>query len=254
MLVRCLLLVAFAAFFSAAYADPQATRSDIEIRRILGVAQGTIRIAKAPRDDALYILRQDGAIERIDLTSARRVPAYSHRDHGINSGFTGFAIGPDGSFYLASNRHGPRDSGQFALARGMLLNADTGERQWEQLDSDNLPADVPIDDILAASIFGRDPTTDNRYVLKSNGDITLLPANTAYTAADHGFIRPSALFIDAEGTFYVLKRIDLSIYNIATITKGEVDPEQRRAHLVYPRGNRTLRAMRLSSTTTRSTR
>ena len=47
---------------------------------------------------------------------------------------------------------------------------------------------------------------------------------TAYTAADHGFSRPSALFIDAEGTFYVLKRIDLSLYNIATITKGEVDP------------------------------
>ena len=222
--VSILLFAALAALCCAAYADPQATRDDIEIRRILGVSQGTIRIAKDPRDDALYILRQDGAIERIDLAAAERVPAYSHSDHGIRSGFTGFAIGPDGSFYLASNRHGPRDSGQFALARGILLDADTGERQWEQLDPDNLPADVPIDDILAASIFGRDPTTDNRYVLKTNGDITLVPASTVYTAADHGFIRPSALFIDADGTFYLLKRIDLSIYNIATITKGEVDP------------------------------
>ena len=78
-------------------------------------------------------------------------PTYSRDDHGIRSGFTGFAIGPDGSFYLASNRRGPRDSGHFALARGILLDADTGERQWEQLDPDNLPADVPIDDILAAS-------------------------------------------------------------------------------------------------------
>ena len=126
---------------------------------------------------------------------------------------------------LASNRHGPRDSGQFALARGILLDADTGERQWEQLDPDNLPADVPINDILAASIFGLDPTTNNRYILKpTNGDITLLPESTVYTVADHGFTRPSALFIDEAGTFYVLKRIDLSIYNIATITKGEVDP------------------------------
>ena len=83
------------------YADPQATRDDIEIRRILSVSQGTIRIAKDPRDDALYILRQDGAIERIDLTAARRIPTYSRRDHGIRSGFTGFAIGPDGSFYLS---------------------------------------------------------------------------------------------------------------------------------------------------------
>ena len=225
MLVRCFSLAALAALCSTAYADPQATRDDIEIRRILSVSQGTIRIAKDPRDDALYILRQDGAIERIDLTAARRVPTYSHRDHGISAGFTGFAIGPDGSFYLASNRHGPRNSGQFALARGILLDADTGERQWEQLDPDNLPADVPINDILAASIFGRDPTTANRYVLKTtNGDITLLPEGTVYTVADHGFIRPSALFIDADGTFYVLQRIDLSIYNIATITKGEVDP------------------------------
>ena len=224
MLVCCLSLVALAALCSTAYADPQATRSDIEISRILSVSQGTIRIAKDPRDDALYILRQDGAIERIDLTAARRVPTYSHRDHGVSSGFTGFAIGPDGSFYLASNRHGPRNSGQFALARGTLLDADTGERQWEQLDPNNLPAGVPIDDILAASIFGRDPTTNNRYVLKTNGDITLVPAGAVYTTADHGFIRPSALFIDADGIFYVLKRIDLSIYNIATITKGEVDP------------------------------
>ena len=112
--VRLGCCLALAALCSIVYADPQATHSDIEIRRILSVSQGTIRIAKDPRDDALYILRQDGAIERIDLTSARRVPAYSHRDHGINSGFTGFAIGPDGSFYLASNRHGPRNSGQFA--------------------------------------------------------------------------------------------------------------------------------------------
>ena len=221
--VSPLLFATLATLCSTAYADPQATRNDIEIRRILSVSQGTIRIAKDPRDDALYILRQDGAIERIYLTAARRVPTYSHRDHGISSGFTGFAIGPDGSFYLASNRHGPRDSGQFALARGILLDADTGERQWEQLDSDNLPADVPIDDILAASIFGRDPTTANRYFIRTNGDITLLPEGVVYTATDHGFIRPSALFIDATGTFYVLKRIDLSIYNIATITKGEVD-------------------------------
>ena len=85
MLVHCLSLVAFAVFCSTAYADPQATRDDIEIRRILNVTQGTIRIAKDPRDDMLYILRQDGAIERIDLTAATRVPTYSHRDHGISS-------------------------------------------------------------------------------------------------------------------------------------------------------------------------
>jgi len=223
--VSPLLFAALAALCSTAYAAPQATRDDIEIRRILNVSRGTIRIAKDPRDNTLYTLRQNGAIDRIDLVAAERVSAYSHSDHGIRSGFTGFAIGPDGSFYLASNRRGPRDSGHFALARGILLDADAGERQWEQLDPNNLPADVPIDDILAATNLGRDPTTNIRYALKTtNGDITLVPKGTVYTAADHGFSRASALFIDADGTFYVLKRIDLSGYNIATITKGEVDP------------------------------
>ena len=225
MFARCLAFaVALVALCSTAYADPQATRDDVEISRILNVPQGTMRIAKDPRNDVLYTLRQNGAIDRIDLAAAEHAPAYSRDDHGIRSGFTGFAIGPDGSFYLASNRRGSRDSGQFALARGVLLDADTGERQWEQLDPDNLPADVPIDDILAATSLGRDPTTDIRYALKTNGDITLVPSGTVYTAADHGFSRPSALFIDADGTFYILKRIDLSGYNIATITKGEVDP------------------------------
>ena len=224
MFARCLALAALVALCSTAYAEPQATRDDVEISRILNVPQGTIRIAKDPRTNVLYSLRQNGAIDRIDLAAAVHTPAYSRDDHGIRSGFTGFAIGTDGSFYLASNRRGSRDSGQFALARGVLLDADTGERQWEQLDPDNLPADVPIDDILAATSLGRDPTTDIRYALKTNGDITLVPSGTVYTAADHGFSRPSALFIDADGTFYILKRIDLSGYNIATITKGEVDP------------------------------
>ena len=224
MFARCLALAALVALCSTAYAEPQATRDDVEISRILNVPQGTMRIAKDPRTNVLYTLRQNGAIDRIDLAAAEHAPAYSRDDHGIRSGFTGFAIGTDGSFYLASNRRGSRDSGQFALARGVLLDADTGERQWEQLDPDNLPADVPIDDILAATSLGRDPTTDIRYALKTNGDITLVPSGTVYTAADHGFSRPSALFIDADGTFYVLKRIDLSGYNIATITKGEVDP------------------------------
>ena len=74
MLVRCLSLAALAALCSTAYADPQATHDDIEIRRILSVSQGTIRIAKDPHDDALYILRQDGTIERIDIAAAKRVP------------------------------------------------------------------------------------------------------------------------------------------------------------------------------------
>ena len=224
MFARCLSFAVLVALCSTAHADPQATRDDIEISRILNVSRGTVRIAKDPRNNALYTLRQDGSINRIDLAAAAHTPAYSRDDHGIRSGFTGFAIGPDGSFYLASNRRGPRDSGHFALARGILLDADTGERQWEQLDPDNLPDDIPIDDILAATSLGRDPTTDIRYALKTNGDITLVPSGTVYTAADHGFSRPSALFIDADGTFYVLKRIDLSSYNIATITKGAVDP------------------------------
>ena len=225
MFARYLLLVALAALCSTAYAEPQATRDDIETHRILNVPRGTVRIAKDPRDNTLYTLRQNGAIDRIDLATGERTPTYSRDDHSIRSGFTGFAIGPNGSFYLASNRRGPRDSGHFALARGILLDADTSERQWEQLDPNNLPADVPIDDILAATNLSLDPTTNIRYALKTtNGDITLVPKGTVYTAADHGFSRASALFIDATGTFYVLKRIDLSGYNIATITKGEVDP------------------------------
>ena len=224
MFARCFSFAVLVALCSTAYADPQATRDDIKISHVLNVPQGTLRIAKDPRETALYTLRQNGTIDRIDLATGERTSAYSRDDHGIRSGFTGFAIGPDGSFYLASNRRGPRDSGQFALARGILLDADTGERQWEQLESDNLPADVPIDDILAATSLGRDPTTNTRYALKPNGDITLVPSGTVYTAADHGFSRASALFIAEDGTFYVLKRIDLSSYNIATITKGEVDP------------------------------
>ncbi|MDE2812170.1 MAG: hypothetical protein OXM01_04050, partial [Gemmatimonadota bacterium] len=92
MFARCLVFVALAALCSTAYADPQATRDDIEISRILNVPRGTVRIAKDPRNNALYTLRQNGSIDRIGLAAATHTPAYSRDDHGIRSGFTGFAI------------------------------------------------------------------------------------------------------------------------------------------------------------------
>ena len=67
MFARCLSFTVLAALCSTAYADPQATRDDIEISRILNVPKGTVRIAKDPRNNALYTLRQNGAIGRIDL-------------------------------------------------------------------------------------------------------------------------------------------------------------------------------------------
>ncbi|MEE3235088.1 MAG: FlgD immunoglobulin-like domain containing protein [Candidatus Latescibacterota bacterium] len=213
-------------------AQPTASTAEVQIHRLLGVKQGTFRIAKDPRDNALYLLRQNGIIDRViipkdEVSLNRRAKIeqiYSASDHK-SSGTTGFAIGPDGSFYISANRNGPADGGIGPIARGEVVNVDTGERTWSLIDVDSAPENTPLEQILAANTLALDKTTNTRYVVKRNGDITLAPSGTVYTANDHGLSSASGLFIDEQGVFYVFTKLDYSNHNIATITKGQTDPQ-----------------------------
>ena len=235
MFARCLsFAVALAALCSTTHADPQATRDDIEISRILNVSRGTLRIAKDPRTNALYTLRQNGSIDRIDLAAAASAPVYSSTDHGIRSGFTGFAIGPDGSFYLASNRRGPRDSGHFALAprhvaRRRHRRATMGTTRPRQ------PARRHSHRRHSRRHQPR-PRSHDRHPLRTQDQRrhspSYLKARCTQPPTTASVVQV-ALFIDDAGTFYVLKRIDLSSYNIATITKGEIDPSSGEEWYVF---------------------
>ena len=220
-------LTLLASFPQTLNAQPKAYSDNIAIQRLLGVKQGTFRIAKDPRDNTLYLLRQNGIIERVIIPksgdTAVTEQVYSASDHQ-SRGTTGFAIGPDGSFYLSANRNGPADGGIGPIARGELINSDTGERRWSFIDPDSAPENTPLEQILSSNNLALDKSTNTRYVVKRNGDVTLAPSGTVYTSADHKMRSASGLFIDEQGVFYIYTRLDYSNHNIATITKGQNDP------------------------------
>jgi hypothetical protein len=216
-----------------AAADPRALRADIQIRKILNVAPNTVRLVKDPRDHTLYTSTMEGTISRIDLSegAASSEVLYTAADHGMNSLVQGFAIGPDGTFYLVSNTSGKVSFQIEAIVRGALDPA-SGERVWSALDQTQpLPTDVALDEILAdaenLSPLARDPRDNTLYIINSDGNITRGIRDIIYTVTDHGVASPAGLVIGSDGTFYIFttNTKDLTKYNIAAIAKGVLDAD-----------------------------
>lgn len=111
-MVRAFLSLAFAGALalgvaSPALAAPAATRSDVQVRKLLSAgtaAPHLVRIAKDPRDNVLYVMKEDGSIYRLDVAAGNgstltRVVAGTDYSAIITSA-QGFAIGPDGTMYV----------------------------------------------------------------------------------------------------------------------------------------------------------
>jgi hypothetical protein len=119
-----------------ATAQPQGLSPDISVRRILSVERNTIRIAKDPRDNTLYIAGQNGTIARVDLApegeESSRQTLYSVADHGVRSDWAiGFVVGPDGTMYIG----GAQRDGLFSvgtIAKG-VVDPETGGHTWSIL-------------------------------------------------------------------------------------------------------------------------
>ncbi len=171
-----LILAMLVALPQMAASDPVSLRDDVKIRKVLQLPKRTMRIAKDPRENALYTLTAMGTISRVLLK------------------------GED-------ERVGPR------IARG-LLNIDTGEFSWAHFDPNGeVPAGVPLADVLAAGEEGlarmQNPIDGKRYSLSSvDGSIILPPRTVVATPVDYGIEFPRAIFIDSEGIFYIILDTD----------------------------------------------
>ena len=108
---------------TVATADPETLHPDIRIRKILAVAKNTVRLVKDPRDHTLYTMTIECAISRIDLAEYATASEviYTTADHGMDSMVQGFAIGPDGTFYITSNTPGKVSHQLDAIVRGRWI-------------------------------------------------------------------------------------------------------------------------------------
>ncbi len=113
---------------------PQSLRSDIQIRNVLNTlsTSPSIRIAKDPRNQTLYYLKQNGDIYRVNLgTSPTATLLYTSTNHNV-VGVQGLAIGPDGTIYLVGNADTENGQTKATIAKG-VINGTTNQRVWSVL-------------------------------------------------------------------------------------------------------------------------
>ena len=134
--ISVLVVVTLTSIAQEAIAQPVGLREGITVRRLLSVGRNTIRIAKDPRDNTLYIAAQNGDISRIDLApegeQSSRQLLYTAEDHGVRSDWAiGFVVDGKGTMYFSG---GTRD-GLFSvgtIAKG-VIDPSTRERIWSVL-------------------------------------------------------------------------------------------------------------------------
>lgn len=114
---------------------PKSLHSGIKIRNVLNTSttSASIRIAKDPRNDTLYYLKQNGDIYRVTLgigtrSTAKRV--FTSTNHGV-VGVQGMAIGRDGTIYLVGNADTANGQTTATIAKGVINTSN--QRVWSTL-------------------------------------------------------------------------------------------------------------------------
>ena len=98
-------LISLLPLASILFAQPRSRRSDISIKQIGVVGQNTVRIKRDPASGNLYIVQNNGLIQRVNIGTngnATFTTVYQTKDHGLNAPL-GITFGQDGTMYLVGN-------------------------------------------------------------------------------------------------------------------------------------------------------
>jgi hypothetical protein len=120
-------------------ASPVVLDTNLQLRLVLNTTNSSgspsVRIARDPRSNDLYYLKQNGDIFQISLGNGARstsVRRYNSSDHGISQNALGMTIGPEGTLYLVGNTS--TNSGNATFAKIMKGVPDSsGTRTWSLL-------------------------------------------------------------------------------------------------------------------------
>lgn len=130
MLAFTTVLLGYGTVSVNAQTAPQALRPDLKVRNVMNTlsTSHSIRIAKDPRNNTLYYLKENGEIYRVNLGSSKSTLVYSSSDHNV-SGTQGMAIGPDGTIYLVGNTDLTNTLTKATIVKG-AIDSGTGQRVW----------------------------------------------------------------------------------------------------------------------------
>lgn len=151
-------------------AQPRSLHDNIQVHKLLTVPERTMRIAKDPRNNALYVLSAQGDISRIHIPPPGQQPPQR-------------------------------------VARG--VRAADGSFSWTHFNLDGeIPAGIPVDAVRQAVANGArsatNPVDGVLYVLNTDDNTLLvLPRTVVAGPADFDIPFVGSLFIDVDGIFYI---------------------------------------------------
>ena len=126
-----LLPILFSFLFVSLHAQPKSRRSDITIKQLAVVGNNTVRIKRDPVSKRLYIVQNNGLIQRVNFGvggSATFTTVYQPSVDSVNAPL-GITFGPDGTMYLTGN-----DStgviGTALVVKGVPDSAGSENRTW----------------------------------------------------------------------------------------------------------------------------
>ncbi len=103
--IVCFFFLISSVLASCLQAQPKAKRSDITIKQLGIVGSNTVRIKQDPASGKLYIVQNNGLIQRVNFGaggSATFTTVYQPSDDSVNAPL-GITFGPDGTMYLTGN-------------------------------------------------------------------------------------------------------------------------------------------------------
>src|SRR5262249_51199452 len=105
-------------------ASPAVLDTSLQLRLVMYTTNSSgansVRVAKDPRNNQLYYLKDNGDIFQLSLqpgAASSSTRLYSAADHGLADNTLGMAIGPDGAIYIVGNI--TTNSGNSTVARVM---------------------------------------------------------------------------------------------------------------------------------------
>ena len=87
------------------FPQPVSTRNEIKIKQIAEVGNNSVRVKRDPFSGKLYVLQNDGVINRVDFQtdgSAVLTMVYQKSDHGLSAPL-GITFSKDGTMFLVGN-------------------------------------------------------------------------------------------------------------------------------------------------------
>jgi hypothetical protein len=111
--------------------DPQ-----LSIRHVINTGSGSFRLLRNPVDGALYYLKVNGNLYRVNLSATPGATTsnllFTSAQHQVTSA-AGMAFGPDGSIYLTSNTPVSNNTYTVSTVTKGIYNPANGTRTWSVL-------------------------------------------------------------------------------------------------------------------------